>query len=317
MERTIYLAGGCFWGIEHLMSKLSGVIDAESGYANGKSKEMADYRTVCTGTTGFRECVKVTYDDERISLDRILFSFFAVIHPEQRNRQGNDVGEQYQSGIYYIDEHSKEIVERIVELEKKRHRRFYTEVKPLENFYPAEEYHQDYLDRNPGGYCHVPLGKIKELTESKIDPGLYRRPEESRIEKELDPLTYHVTQEAGTERPFTSEYCHEDRKGIYVDKVTGEPLFSSKDKYESSCGWPSFQKVIEEPSVMEMEDLSHGMIRTEVRSRAGNSHLGHLFRNDPESPNGIRYCINGASLKFIPYEEMESEGYGYLLGIFD
>ena len=316
MERKIYLAGGCFWGIEHLMSRLDGVLDAESGYANGKSADMADYRTVCTGTTGFRECVKVTYDDERITLDRILFAYFAVIHPEQRNRQGNDVGEQYQSGIYYTDDYSREIVERIAELEKTRHRRFYTEIKPLENFYPAEEYHQDYLEKNPDGYCHIEFGAMKELAESRIDPGRYVRPSDSEIEKRLDSISYSVTQNAGTERPFSSEYCREDRKGIYVDKVTGEPLFSSKDKYESSCGWPSFTKVIEEPTVIELEDRSHGMIRTEVRSRAGNSHLGHLFKGDYESPNGIRYCINGNALKFIPYEEMEAEGYGYLLGIF-
>ena len=317
MERKIYLAGGCFWGIEHLMSRLEGVTDAESGYANGKSKDMADYKTVCTGTTGFRECVKVTYDDERITLDRILFAYFAVVHPEQRNRQGNDVGEQYQSGIYYIDDYSKYIVERIVELEKERHQRFFTEVKPLENFYPAEEYHQDYLVKNPDGYCHVPFGAMKTLSESKIDPGWYIKPSDREIEQKLDDISYNVTQRAGTELPFTSEYCKETRKGIYVDKVTGEPLFSSKDKYECTCGWPAFMKTIEEPVVVELEDISHGMIRTEVRSRAGNSHLGHLFRDDPESPNGIRYCINGAALNFIPYEEMEAEGYGYLLGIFN
>ena len=316
MERTIYLAGGCFWGLEHLMSRLDGVIDAESGYANGKSKEMADYRTVCTGTTGFRECVKVKYDEERMTLDRILFAYFSVVHPEQRNRQGNDVGEQYQSGIYYIDEYSKEIVERIVELEKTRHRRFFTEVKPLENFYPAEEYHQDYLDKNPDGYCHIPFKAIDTLASSKIDPGKYIRPTDREIEKSLDSISFNVTQREGTELPFSSEYCRETRKGIYVDKVTGEPLFSSMDKYESSCGWPSFTKVIEEPVVRELEDVSHGMIRTEVRSRAGNSHLGHLFKGDSESPNGIRYCINGAALTFIPYEEMEEKGYGYLSDIF-
>ena len=317
MERTIYLAGGCFWGMEHLMSKLEGVIDAESGYANGKSRDMADYRTVCTGTTGFRECVKVTYDDERISLDRILFAYFDVVHPEQRNRQGNDVGEQYQSGIYYIDDHSREIVERITEMEKRRHRRFFTEVKPLENFYPAEEYHQDYLEKNPNGYCHIPFGAINTIADSKIDPGRYIRPSDDEIESRLDSISYNVTQRQGTELPFSSGYCTETRKGIYVDKVTGEPLFSSKDKYESSCGWPSFTKVIEGPVVRELEDTSHGMIRTEVRSRAGNSHLGHLFKGDHESPNGIRYCINGNALDFIPYEEMEEKGYGYLLGIFN
>ena len=316
-RNVIYLAGGCFWGLEHLMQSIPGVIDAQSGYANGTCEADADYKTVCKGNTGFRETVRVEYDPEKVSLDALLLACFYVIDPTVKNRQGNDIGSQYQTGIYYADEQSRETAQRIYDIEKSRRTEFHVELGPLVNFYPAEEYHQDYLKKNPNGYCHIPRAEIELFSKLKIDPGDYRKPAAEAIRDRRTAEQYRITQENGTERPFKNEFWNKFEKGIYVDIVTGEPLFSSTDKFESGCGWPAFSKPIEAPAVIERQDNSHGMRRTEVRSRAGDSHLGHVFEGDPDSPNGVRYCINSAALRFIPYEKMEAEGYGYLLSLFD
>lgn len=316
-ENVIYLAGGCFWGLEKLMQSIPGVTDAVSGYANGTGEADANYRTVVGGKTGFRETVKVTYDPERVSLDALLLAYFYVIDPTVENRQGNDVGSQYQTGVYYVDDESKETVERIAALERGRRTKFVVEIGPLVNFFPAEEYHQNYLDKNPGGYCHIPRAEIELFSRLRIDPGDYRKPAAEVIRDRLTDEQYRVTQQSATEYPFQNEFWNQFEKGIYVDVVTGEPLFSSTDKFESSCGWPAFSKPIEGPSVVELEDNSHGMRRTEVRSRAGDSHLGHVFTGDPESPNGVRYCINSASLRFVPLARLEEEGYGYLSYLFE
>ena len=314
-ENVIYLAGGCFWGIEHLMQSIPGVIDAQSGYANGRRAEDANYQTICYTDTGFRETVRVEYDPEQVSLDALLMAYFYVIDPTVVNRPGNDIGTQYQTGIYYTNEKAKATVERIAEIERSRSPEFYVEIGPLLNYYPAEEYHQNYLVNNPFGYCHIPREEIELFSALRIDPGDYQKPAEEAIRDKLTAEQYYVTQESGTEYPFRNEFWNQTEKGIYVDIVTGEPLFSSADKFESSCGWPAVSKPIEEPSIVELADTSHGMVRTEVRSRAGNTHLGHVFENDPESPNGVRYCINSASLRFIPYAHMETEGYGYLMDV--
>lgn len=317
VQHVIYLAGGCFWGLEHLMQSIPGVIDAKSGYANGTCKADADYETVCKGNTGFRETVRVEYDPEKVSLDALLLAYFYVIDPTVQNRQGNDVGSQYQTGIYYTNSMAKEVAQRIYDIEKSRRAKFFVEFEPLANFFLAEEYHQNYLEKNPDGYCHIPRDEIELFSKLKIDPGDYRKPAAESIREKLTAEQYHITQENGTERAFRNEFWDKFEKGIYVDVVTGEPLFSSTDKFESGCGWPAFSKPIEAPAVVEREDNSHGMSRTEVRSRAGDSHLGHVFQNDPDSPSGVRYCINSAALRFVPYEKMESEGYGYLLPLFD
>ena len=316
-DNVIYLAGGCFWGIEHLMASIPGVIDAESGYANGRNPEDANYETICSEDTGFRETVRVEYDPGQVSLDALLMAYFYVIDPTVQNRQGNDIGTQYQTGVYYTNDAAKETVERIAAIERSRSPEFHVEIGPLLNYYPAEEYHQNYLANNPFGYCHIPMEEIRLFSSLRIDPGDYQKPAEEAIRDKLTAEQYYVTQESGTEYAFHNEFWNQFEKGIYVDIVTGEPLFSSTDKFESSCGWPAFSKPIEEPAVVELIDTSYGMIRTEVRSRAGNSHLGHVFENDPESPNGVRYCINSASLRFIPYVHMEAEGYGYLMDLFD
>lgn len=316
-ENVIYLAGGCFWGVEALMQSIPGVLDAQSGYANGTGQADADYRTVCTGETGFRETVRVEYDPEQVSLDALLLAYFYVIDPTVANRQGNDVGSQYQTGVYYTNDKAKETVERIAAMERGRSAAFFVEIGPLVNFYPAEDYHQDYLEKNPGGYCHIPREEMELFSRLRIDPGDYQKPAAEAIRDKLTAEQYRVTQESGTERPFANKFWDQFEQGIYVDVVTGEPLFSSADKFESGCGWPAFSRPIELPAVVELLDDSFGMHRTEVRSRAGDSHLGHVFTGDPESPNGVRYCINSASLRFIPYAKMEAEGYGYLLELFE
>ena len=189
------------------------------------------------------------------------------------------------------------------EQEKKIGQALAVELEPIRNFYPAEEYHQDYLEKNPGGYCHISSSMFKLETERK-------KAEEKELRSRIGDLSYEVTQNAATERAFTGEYDEFFEKGIYVDIVSGEPLFSSSDKYDSGCGWPAFTKPITEDVVSESTDTSYGMIRTEVKSADAGSHLGHVFNDGPKSEGGLRYCINSASLRFIPYDEMEAEGYG-------
>ncbi len=312
-KNVIYLAGGCFWGLEKYMEGIPGVIDAVSGYANGKPMDAVSYEQVCAGGTGYRETVRVEYDKTKVSLETLLFAFFKVIDPSVENRQGNDVGTQYQTGIFYTDEASKKIVEKVAAVEKRRAENgFYVLIEPLKNFHKAEEYHQDYLTKHPGGYCHISPQEMKEAREIKVDAKKYEKPSDAVLKEKLTPRQYAVTQQNATEPAFDNEFYQEKRRGIYVDAATGEPLFSSSDKYQSSCGWPAFTKGIDDNAIVYKEDDSYGMRRTEVRSRAGDSHLGHLFTNDPESPNGARYCINSAALRFVPYEEMDKQGYGEL-----
>ncbi|MEG0048945.1 MAG: peptide-methionine (S)-S-oxide reductase MsrA [Clostridia bacterium] len=313
-EQTIYLAGGCFWGMEKLMQGLNGVMDVVSGYANGHTPNPT-YEAVCGGDTGYRETVKVQYDANQISLDAILFAYFAVIDPTVQNRQGNDSGEQYQTGIYYADEESRLNVERVAEIEKGRSKAFYVEIAPLQRFYDAEEYHQNYLDKNPGGYCHISPKEISALSGSLIDPGDYQRPAKELLKERLSKEQYAVTQEADTERPFQNAFWNNHERGIYVDVATGEPLFRSSDQFESACGWPAFSAPIDPNVVILEKDDSIGMERVEVRSRAGDSHLGHVFYGESEAPEGVRFCINSAALRFVPYEQMDAEGYGYLKAI--
>ena len=190
------------------------------------------------------------------------------------------------------------------------------EIKPLVNFYAAEDYHQDYLDKNPGGYCHIDPSLFKLARNARMEkPRSYVKPDDSVLREQLTPEQYAVTQENATERPFRNAYWNEHRPGIYVDITTGEPLFVSTDKFDSGCGWPSFSKPIDRKLVVEKKDTSHGMIRKEVRSSTGNAHLGHVFDDGPKDKGGLRYCINSASLRFIPKEKMEAEGYGSYIGM--
>ena len=312
--KTIHLAGGCFWGLEAYMQKLNGVEDAVSGYANGKTENPSYYDLK---TSGHAETVKVIYNPEIISLEDILAHYLRVVNPVSVNKQGNDVGTQYRTGIYYTDESDKTIIENILAKEQTKHDKpIAIEVEPLKQFYDAEEYHQDYLEKNPGGYCHIDLSLAdKPLDKDKepmIDSSRYIKPSDEELKKSLTDIQYDVTQNSATERAFSHEYHDSFKRGIYVDITTKEPLFSSTDKFESGCGWPSFSKPISKDVVKYFEDNSHFMHRTEVRSRSGDAHLGHVFNDGPMELGGQRYCINGASLEFIPYEEMDEKGYGYL-----
>ena len=310
---VIYLAGGCFWGMEKLMASIDGVIRATSGYANGQAEDTPTYESVVTGTTGYRETVRVEYDPQTVSLDTILFVFFEAINPTVKNAQGNDIGTQYQTGIYYVDKASRETVALIAEIERRRYTDFSVEIAPLTRFYDAEDDHQDYLDKNPFGYCHISAAEFERAASIVVDAADYRRPPDGEIKQMLTELQYNVTQESATEAPFDNDYWDNHARGIYVDVVTGEPLFSSRDKFDSGTGWPSFQKSIDENTLVLLNDKSLGTVRTEVRSRAGNSHLGHVFYGEAESPSGVRYCINSAALRFIPYDQMDAAGYAYMM----
>ncbi|MDV0441703.1 peptide-methionine (S)-S-oxide reductase MsrA [Methanorbis furvi] len=313
--REIYFAGGCFWGVEELMRSVQGVVDAVSGYANGRSGPAPSYEEVCSGRTGFSETVRVVYDPARVSLSGLVFLFFRAIDPTDSGGQGNDRGTQYRSGIYYTDEESAVVVRRAADVERRRHSAFYVEILPLLNFYPAEEFHQRYLEKHQGGYCHIPRELFSYAGSMRVDPELYPRPSDAEISRRLSSQEFSVTQEGATDLPHSHPLTTEVRRGLYVDAVTGEPLFSSRDKYQSSCGWPAFSEPVDGNTMVFSEDRSHGMRRTEVRSRAGDSHLGHVFGGDEESPSGVRFCINGSSLRFVPYEKMEEEGYGELMDL--
>ena len=304
--KDIYLAGGCFWGVEEYFARIDGVIDSVSGYANG-SFDNPSYENVCNNS-GHAETVHITYDSTKVSLDTLLKYYFRIIDPTSVNKQGNDRGVQYRTGVYYQNDEDKQIALNAIKEEQKKYSKpIVVEVEKLKRFDKAEEYHQDYLKKNPNGYCHINLNKASEAI---IDEKKYQKPSDDVLKEKLSTLEYQVTQEAATERAFTHEYYKNQEDGIYVDITTGEPLFSSKDKYDAGCGWPSFTKPIATEVVNYKKDSSHGMNRVEVRSRAGEAHLGHVFEDGPRDRGGLRYCINGTSLRFIPYDKMDEEGYG-------
>ncbi len=312
---TIYLAGGCFWGVEEYMHRIPGVYDSSSGYANGNT-ENPTYEDVIYNNTGHAETVKVIYDKTEVSLEELLIRFFEVVNPTSLNKQGNDVGTQYRSGVYYENEEDKLIIDKVIEdLKSEYDKEIVVEVTPLENYYPAEEYHQDYLVKNPNGYCHIDLDAATNFKEIEVNDSNYDVPSDEELKETLTELEYDVTQNAKTERAFSSELNDNTAAGIYVDVVTGEPLFLSNDKFDSGSGWPSFTRPINEDAITEHEDNSFFMKRIEVKSNAGDSHLGHVFEDGPVEEGGLRYCINGAALKFIAYEDMEALGYGDYLDL--
>lgn len=305
--KEIYLAGGCFWGMQKFFDCVDGVIETEAGYANSIS-ENPSYREVCTGRTGSAETVRIKYDGLVLPLQGILELYFKAVNPTVKDRQGNDRGTQYRTGIYYVDQQDKEeITEFIQEQQKHYQDQIVTEVLPLKNFYPAEEYHQKYLDKNPHGYCHLGSDAFETARN-------YRYGNQACLSDRLSREQYNVMVKGYTELPFSSEYIENQREGIYVDAATGEPLFSSFDKFDSKSGWPSFSKPISSSAVAEKTFNPFGTATvTEVRSGSGDFHLGHVFKDGPKDRGGLRYCINGLALRFIPLEDMEKEGYGYLI----
>lgn len=301
----IWFAGGCFWGVQAFFARIYGVAHTAVGYANGMI-ENPTYKDI--PHSGHAETVYIKFDKSRVSIQTLLEYFFRIIDPLSENRQGNDIGEQYRSGIYYNNEDDKLIILDFLGNEQKKYSaRIATEVKPILNFYLAEDYHQDYLEKNPSGYCHVDFSSLKDM-EIKDDTS-YIKPSDEQIKKTLSDTQYRVTQLDDTEPPFLNEYWDNDKKGIYVDIVTKQPLFVSSDKFHSNCGWPSFSKPIEQSLIVEKSDNSHMMRRTEVKSKLGDTHLGHIFDDGPKEFGGMRYCINSASLEFIPLEKMKEAGY--------
>ncbi|HWQ78859.1 MAG TPA: peptide-methionine (S)-S-oxide reductase MsrA, partial [Anaerovoracaceae bacterium] len=314
IQKEIYLAGGCFWGLEKYLHNIPGVIKTEVGYSNGKT-ERPTYEEVCRHDTGHAETVRLIYDASQISLAGLLRLFYKVIDPTSLNRQGNDVGSQYRTGIYYTDEDDLPVIRRSLELLQKDYKKpVAVETLPLANYWPAEEYHQDYLEKNPGGYCHIDPRYFELAKESVVDPFAYKKPANDDLMEGLSQIQYDVTMRNGTEPPYHNEYWDHFEEGIYVDVTSGEPLFSSRDKFEA-CGWPSFSRPIDPESVNSRRDFSHGMVREEVRSRVGDTHLGHVFEDGPRESGGLRYCINSAALRFIPKSKMEEEGYGKYLSL--
>ncbi|MGL5207871.1 bifunctional peptide-methionine (S)-S-oxide reductase MsrA/peptide-methionine (R)-S-oxide reductase MsrB [Cetobacterium sp.] len=312
--KKIYLAGGCFWGVEAYMKRIDGVIDANSGYANGIT-ENPTYVDVIYNGTGHAETVEVIYNSEKINLETLLKYYFRIIDPTSLNKQGNDKGTQYRTGIYYTDLEDKEIIEKeIILLQKNYPKKIMVEVMPLIRFDLAEDYHQDYLKKNPNGYCHIDLSKADNMI---IDENKYTKLSDNELKSKLTEKQYKVTQLGDTERAFNNEYWDFFEPGIYVDITTGEPLFSSKDKFNSQCGWPSFSKPIAPEVVNYHRDSSFNMERVEVVSRVGKAHLGHVFDDGPREFGGLRYCINSAAIEFIPLKNMEEKGYGYLKSIIE
>ncbi|MEG2295824.1 MAG: peptide-methionine (R)-S-oxide reductase MsrB [Oscillospiraceae bacterium] len=319
----IYLAGGCFWGTEEYMSNIKGVKDVTVGYANG-ALDNPTYQAVITGKTGYAETTHIVYDPNIVSLKFLLDLYYDSINPTSVNRQGGDVGTQYRTGIYYSNPTDLDIIEdSIAKLQADFKKPIAIEVTPIENYFLAENYHQDYLKKNPNGYCHISREKM-DYAKSAVPPKptfepaptskpQYTRPEKKDLKKELSNMQYNVTQNNATEPAYNNAYWNTYEEGIYVDITTGEPLFSSTDKFDSDCGWPAFSKPIDPKNIEKKSDLSFGMIREEVRSKTGDSHLGHIFNDGPKELGGLRYCINSASLRFVPKEDMKKEGYEYLL----
>lgn len=306
-------AGGCFWCMVKPFDEIDGIYGIVSGYIGGHI-ENPTYKEVCSETTGHYEAVQITFDPSRISYDELLEMYWRQIDPTDPGGQFHDRGQSYETVIFYHTEEQRQKAEASKKAlgESGRFKKpIATKILPAKPFYPAEEYHQDYYKKNPFRYELYRKGSGRDAFIKEHWPK-----NNVHLKEKLTDMQFYVTQENGTEPPFQNEYWNNEKEGLYVDIVSGEPLFSSLDKFDSGCGWPSFTKPVMSASVKENIDLSHRMTRTEVRSREADSHLGHVFEDGPRDKGGLRYCINSAALRFIPKEDLEREGYEDFLILF-
>ena len=327
-ERAVF-AGGCFWCMEPPFEKLEGVSDVVSGYTGGH-KDNPTYKEVSRGGTGHLEAVTIYYDPTKVSYEKLLDVFWRQVDPTDPGGQFVDRGESYETAIFYVGEAQKTLAEESksrLDASGRYDKPIVTPILPAKEFFRAEEYHQDYYKKNPIRYKfyrfnsgrdqylkriwdkEVPMSKAEDTSKK------YAKPSMEEIKRTLTAMQFKVTQHDGTEPAFSNEYWDNKQEGIYVDIVSGEPLFSSKDKYKSGTGWPSFTRPLVAGNIVERSDRKFLILRTEVRSKYGDSHLGHVFADGPK-PTGLRYCMNSASMKFIPVDDLASEGYGEFSKLF-